>query len=148
MARVLASEAVAEALLLSLGLVVRELRQTRDETLTMPETSALGRLDKGGPTTVTELAKLERITAQSLGATLTALEERGLVQRTPDPDDGRRALIAITRAGGEKLRNRRSARSRQIARMLSEHFTGREREQLLSAAPLLERLAQHFKETP
>ena len=144
MARVLASEAVAEALLVSLGLVVRELRQTRDETLTMPETSALGRLDRGGPATVTELAKLERITAQSLGATLTALEERGLVQRTPDPDDGRRALVAITKAGRETLRNRRSARSRQIARILGEHFTGREREQLLAAAPLLERLAQHF----
>jgi DNA-binding MarR family transcriptional regulator len=144
MARMLGTDAVAEALLVSLGLVVRELRQTRDETLTMPETSALGRLDRGGPATVTELAKLERITAQSLGATLTALEERGLVQRTPDPDDGRRALVSITKPGREKLRNRRSARSRQIARILSEHFTSREREQLFAATPLLERLAQHF----
>jgi DNA-binding MarR family transcriptional regulator len=144
MARMLGPDAVAEALLVSLGLVVRELRQTRDETLTMPETSALGRIDRGGPATVTELAKLERITAQSLGATLTALEERGLVQRTPDPDDGRRALVSITKPGRETLRNRRSARSRQIARILSEHFTGREREQLFAVAPLLERLAQHF----
>ncbi len=107
MARMLGTDAVAEALLVSLGLVVRELRQTRDETLTMPETSALGRLDRGGPATVTELAKLERITAQSLAATLTALGVRGLVQRTPDPDDGRRAVVSITKPGREKLRNRR-----------------------------------------
>jgi DNA-binding MarR family transcriptional regulator len=132
---------VATTLLVSLSLLVRELRQTRDAALTMPETSALGRLERGGRATVTELAKRERISAQSLGATLAALEGRGLVRRTADPADGRRAFVDITKGGRAMLRNRRTARSRQLAAILAREFSRRELEHLLAAAPLLERLA-------
>ena len=37
------------------------------------------------PATPGELAKLEQISPQSMGATLASLEARGLVQRRPDP---------------------------------------------------------------
>jgi len=133
---------VAAALRVSIGLFVRRLRQVPDGgDLTIPETSALARLDRGGPATSAALAKLEQISPQSMGATLAGLEARGLIARTPDPGDGRRILLAPTSKGLDALRSRRDARTETIAAALREHFTAAERRQLAAAAPLLERLA-------
>ena len=133
---------VAAAVRLSVGLLLRRLRQvpTGDE-LTLPETAALSRLDRAGPATSAELARSEQISPQSMGATLGALEARGIVARSPDPDDGRRMILSITEAGLELLRNRRDEKTQRLARALSTGFTARELEQLAAAAPLLERLA-------
>lgn len=134
---------VAGALRVSIGLLLRRLRQTRGESeLSLPETAALARLDRGGPATPGALAKLEQISPQSMGATIGALEVRGLVERRPDPGDGRRVVISLTEAGRQVLGDRRNARTEQLARALSAGFTRAEREQLMAAAPLLERLAQ------
>jgi DNA-binding MarR family transcriptional regulator len=127
----------------SIGLLLRRLRQVQAEgELTLPESSALARLDRGGPATPTALAKLEQISPQSMGATLGALEARGLVERRPDPEDGRQVVISATEAGLQALRNRRTARTEHLAQALSTGFTRSELEQLMAVAPLLERLAQ------
>jgi DNA-binding MarR family transcriptional regulator len=134
---------IAAALRVSIGLLVRKLRQVPVEGgLTLPETSALARLDRGGPTTPGELAKQEQISPQSMGATLAALEARGLIERRPDPGDGRRAVMSITDAGLELLGSRRNAKVQQLSRALAAQFTPAELEQLAAAAPLLERLGQ------
>ena len=134
---------VAAALRVSIGLLLRRLRQVQVEgELTLPESSALVRLDRGGPTTPGELAKLEQISPQSMGATLAALEARGLVERRPDPQDGRRAVLSVTETGRAVLLDKRNARARQLAQALSAGFTPAELRQLMAAAPLLERLAQ------
>jgi len=136
-------DAVAGALRVSIGLLVRRLRQVQAEgELTMPEISALARLDRGGPTTPGELAKLEQISPQSMGATLAALEARGLVERRSDPQDGRRAVMSLTEAGLQALWNRRNAGTEHLAKALSTGFTGSELRQLKSVAPLIERLAE------
>ena len=77
-----------------------------------------------------------------MGATLGALEGRGLVARTPDPQDGRRALVSITDEGLALLRNRRGVRNDQMAQALSTGFTPKELRRLRNAAPLIERLAE------
>ena len=134
---------VAAALRVSIGLLLRRLRQVRVEgELTLPESSALVRLDRAGPATPGTLAKLEQISPQSMGATMAALEARGLVERHPDPEDGRRAVLSVTEAGHAVLRGKRNARTEQLAQALSAGFTPAELRQLMSAAPLLERLAQ------
>ncbi len=134
---------VARALRVSIGLLRRRLRQAQAEgELTLPETSALARLDRGGPTTATALAKLEQISPQSMGATLGALKARGLVERCPDPEDGRRAVLSATEAGLQALWHRRNAMTEQLAQALATGFTRAELEQLMAVAPLLERLAQ------
>jgi len=134
---------VAGALRVSIGLLVRRLRQVQAEgELTLPETSALARLDRGGPSTSSALAKLEQISPQSMGATLGALEARGLVERRPDPQDGRQVVISPTEAGLQALRNRRNARTEALAQALSTGFTRSELKELMAVAPLLERLAQ------
>jgi DNA-binding MarR family transcriptional regulator len=134
---------VAGALRVSIGLLHRRLRQTRtDGELTLPESSALTRLDRGGPATASELAKLEQISPQSIGATLGALEAKGLIGRRPDPGDGRRAVLSVTEAGLRLLRDKRNARTEQIAKALAAGFTPAEIQSLAVAAPLLERLAE------
>jgi DNA-binding MarR family transcriptional regulator len=136
---------VASALQVSIGLVLRRLRQARPEgELTTPESAALARLDRGGPTTSSALAKLEQISPQSMGATLGALEARGLVERRPDPGDGRRIVLSATHAGLKALRRRRNARTEQLAQALASGFTRQELDELMAAAPLLERLAQNI----
>jgi DNA-binding MarR family transcriptional regulator len=64
------------------------------------------------------------------------------VARHPDPEDGRRAVLTVTEAGQQVLRDKRSARVAQLAQALSSGFTPAELSQLMTAAPLLERLAQ------
>jgi len=92
--------------------------------------------------TVTALARAEQISVQSMGATLSALEARGLVTRQSDPADGRRAVMSVTEAGLSALSDKRSARIAQLARALAAGFTPEEMGQLLAAAPLIERLAE------
>ena len=134
---------IAAELRVSIGLLVRRLRQVPVKGgLTLSETSALARLDRGGPTTPGELAKQEQISPQSMGATLAALQARGLIERRPDPGDGRRAVMSVTDAGLDLLRSRRNAKVRQLARALAAEFTPAELERLAAAAPLLERLGQ------
>ena len=134
---------IAAALRVSVGMLLRRLRQVRpDDELSLPESSALARLDRIGPVTPGALAKVEQISPQSMGATLAALEARGLIERHPDPADGRRVVLSVTEAGLELLRNKRGARTEQLAQALSAGFTPAELRQLAAAAPLLERLAQ------
>jgi DNA-binding MarR family transcriptional regulator len=134
---------IAAALRVSIGLLLRRLRQVRpDDDLTLPESSALARLDRAGPATPGALAKVEQISPQSMGATLAALEARGLIERHQDPADGRRVVLSVTEAGLELLRNKRGARTEQLAQALSAGFTAAELRQLAAVAPLLERLAQ------
>jgi DNA-binding MarR family transcriptional regulator len=134
---------VAGALRASIGLLLRRLRQVQaDGELTLPESAALTRLDRGGPSTASALARLEQISPQSMGATLGALEARGLVERRPDPQDGRRVVLSVTDSGRQALQDKRNARTERLAKALSAGFTPSELRQLEAAAPLLERLAQ------
>jgi DNA-binding MarR family transcriptional regulator len=134
---------VAAALHVSMGLLLRRLRQVREAGgLSVPETSALARLDRNGPAASSELARVEQISPQSMGATLSALEARGLVARDPDARDGRRVVLSVTEAGRQLLRDKRDARTELLAKALADGFTREELDQLMTAAPLLERLAQ------
>jgi DNA-binding MarR family transcriptional regulator len=137
------ADEVAAALHVSIGLLRWRLRQVNvPGELSLPERSALARLDRGGPATPSALARLEQITPQGMGATLAGLEARGLVERRTDPADGRRAVMSLSEAGRQALQDRRNARTEQIAHALAAGFTPDELADLLAAAPLIERLAQ------
>jgi DNA-binding MarR family transcriptional regulator len=137
------AEEVAAALYLSVGLFKRRLRQVPAEgEPSLPGSSVLRRLERGGPATVTALARAEQISVQSMGATLHTLEARGLIERHPDPADGRRSVMSVTEAGLTALRDKRNARIAQLARALAAGFTPAELGQLMAVVPLIERLAE------
>src|SRR6201996_9087297 len=99
------TEALAGELRIGVGMLLRRRRQApTGDDLTLPEGSALARLDRYGPSTASELAKREQISPQSMGATTAALEARGLIERTADPGDGRRQILSPTEAGHAALR--------------------------------------------
>jgi DNA-binding MarR family transcriptional regulator len=135
---------VAAAVQLGIGFFTRQLRQAPVEEggLTFSELLALSRLDRVRSATTSALARAEQITPQAMGATVAALEERGLVERRPDDRDGRRVLVSMTEAGGHALEERRDARTEQMARVLANRFTRAELKALMTAAPLLERLGE------
>ena len=136
---------VAVALQHSLGVLVRRLRQAQPTgALTFSESSALKHLDRDGPATSADLARKEQISPQSMGATLAALETRGLVARSADPADGRRVVVSLTATGAASLHDKRAARAEQLARALADGFTREELDALRAAGPLLERLAQRI----
>jgi DNA-binding MarR family transcriptional regulator len=119
----------------------RRLKETYDTgDLTPSQTSLLSRLDKDGAATASALAAAERVRPQSVAATLSVLEERGLIERRPDPDDGRRQLVSVTVAGREFLSDRRRVGEEWLARALDERFTESERHAVIEAMVLLERL--------
>lgn len=142
-----AIEQTAVALRLSISLLVRRLRQRAPAALgdlSLPQRGALARLDHHGPMTSAQLARLEQISPQSMGATLAGLEAAGLVSRRSDVTDKRRVVMTATAAGRRMLRERRDARTRQLAAALSSEFTPDELATLAKAAPLLERLGQRL----
>ncbi len=140
----LSPEQVAAQVRGTLAVLYRRIKQTKQiGDLTMPESSALSRLQHGGPATAATLAKLEQISPQSIGVTVASLEARGLIERRADPADGRRVILSLTSAGDATVQARRSARDQQFTRALGA-LTAEERAQLLEVMPVLERLAEEL----
>ncbi|MDX2592620.1 MULTISPECIES: MarR family winged helix-turn-helix transcriptional regulator [Streptomyces] len=136
--------ALAAGLRLALGRIVRRLRQAHAVgDLTLSGVSVLARLAAAGPDSPGSLAELERVRPQAMATTLAGLEQRGLVSRTPDAADGRRAIVSLTEAGRSVLEERRSESVDRLARALDE-FTPQERAALRAAMPLLDRLADRL----
>jgi DNA-binding MarR family transcriptional regulator len=138
--------AVAATLLASVSVLLRRIRQIpAGGGLTLPERTALSHLDRSGPTNSAALAREVQITAQAMGATLGVLRDRGLIERHPDPADGRRVVLSVTEAGAQALKDKRNERTELLTQALtSSAFTPAELGQLAAAAPLLERLAQNI----
>src|SRR3954452_19303473 len=93
----------------TLGRLIRRLRAEAGEP-PVGELSVLGRLDREGPASTSDLAAAERMRPQSMAQTVRDLESAGLVSRRPDPGDGRRVLVELTPAGRERLRVNRAQR--------------------------------------
>ena len=126
-----------------LGRLRRRLKEVdHADGITSSQLSVLSRLDREGPAAPGMLATAERVRPQSMGATLAALEEHGLIERHPDPADGRRQVVSISDAGGEAIRGTRRVREEWLARALQDRYTEAERGTIVEALALLERLDQ------
>ena len=110
--------------------------------LTPSQLSVLSRLGQDGPASASDLAAAERIRPQSVAATLAVLEERGFVVRRPDPADGRRQLISLSRNGKAIFDDRRRRSEEWLARAMEERLTEAERRTVIEAAALLDRLIE------
>lgn len=113
-----------------------------DDDLTPSQTAVLTRLWKEGSSSTSALAGAERVRPQSMAATVAALDQRGLIQRAPDPEDGRRQVISLTTAGRHRAQNHRQLRGEWLARAMQDRYSERERRVILQALSLLDRLAE------
>ncbi len=123
----------------TLGQLVRRLRA--EHGFPLSQSSVLGRLDRSGPRSISELAVVERVRPQSMAQTVRDLETAGLVLRRPDPDDGRRAFVELTETGRETLAADRRHREGWLAQALEQDLSAQERAILHAAVGLLRRLA-------
>lgn len=87
-----------------------------------------------------EVRAAEGVRPQSMGGTLAQLEQMGMIVSTPDQTDGRRQLIELTAAGRERLEGVRQARAEWLAVSFHADFTEHERQVIIAAMALLERL--------
>jgi DNA-binding MarR family transcriptional regulator len=123
--------------------VVRTSRRLRQEAagetggLTPTSTATLSSIDRHGPLTPSELAEIERVKRPTMTRTLAHLEREGLIERTPDPADGRSFLVAVNAAGHERMVRLRRRKSAYLARRLRE-LSPEEVEILARAADLLD----------
>jgi DNA-binding MarR family transcriptional regulator len=135
--------ALAGELRVTIGRLSRRLREeTRPGNLTASQLSAVGRLDRDGPATVTTLARAEGVRPQSMGATISVLEAEGLVSGTPDPADGRQTIYALTAECKRVLKVSRAAREDWLFRAIQAKLTSREQEKLDMVVELLRRISE------
>jgi DNA-binding MarR family transcriptional regulator len=66
--------------------------------------AVLASLQEHGPGSQATLSRRTGIYRSDMVGVLNELAERGLIERMPDPDDRRRNVITITRAGTKQLR--------------------------------------------
>jgi DNA-binding MarR family transcriptional regulator len=125
-----------------IGKLKRRLRKEANfGELTEPQQSVLLHLERDGPTTVTALAHLNGVRPQSMGATVSVLEIAGLINRAPDPTDGRQSVLSLTDACRDAIRAGRAAREDWLYRSIESNLTAVEQKKLAEAIAILQRLA-------
>jgi DNA-binding MarR family transcriptional regulator len=123
----------------TLGRVVRRLRAEPGPSV--GRLAVLGRLDRDGPSSISDLAGQERMRPQSMAQIVHGLEAGGLVSRRPDPADRRRAFIELTAAGLDLLQTTRAGRETWLTEVLERDLDPGERDLLRDALVLLGRIA-------
>ncbi|RKR93070.1 DNA-binding MarR family transcriptional regulator [Micromonospora pisi] len=101
--------------------VARQLRHLSRETLqpweiTPSQSRAIDVLTRHGVMRLSELAERLRIVPRSTTEVVDSLQERGLVERRPDPGDRRATLVALTEEGAKVAVAIRSARDAEAER--------------------------------
>jgi DNA-binding MarR family transcriptional regulator len=126
----------------AIGLLVRRVRAAAaSHELSLTESAVMKRLATDGPATTADLARAEGMRPQSMGATIAALEEMGMVARKPHPTDGRQVNIELTAKGAAVRKSVRDAKRTWLAQAIAE-LDERDRETLFAAGEIIKRLVE------
>lgn len=109
------------------------------EKLSFTTLSVLHTLAYRGPLRLTELTATEQVSQPAITQLVARLERDGLVERRPDPRDGRAVLVRTTEAGMQIVRTRRNDRVARLSQLL-ERLTPDERHAVAAALPALTRM--------
>ena len=127
----------------AVGLLVRRVRAvSAAHELSWSESAVMGRLLREGPATTADLARAEAVRPQSMGATIGALEERGLVERKPHRTDGRQVNIVLTAKGTAVCKSSKDAKLIWLALAIAR-LDGNDRETLFAAGEIIQRLVEN-----
>ena len=104
--------------------------------LTPTQWAALAKLAETGPCSQNQLGSLTAMDVATIKGVIDRLTARGLTETSPDPEDGRRILISLTRAG-QQMAEKAAPNALTITKETLAPLDARERETLLG---LLNRL--------
>jgi DNA-binding MarR family transcriptional regulator len=129
-------------LIQAIGLLLRRVRAAAaSHELSLTEAAVMKRLATDGPATTANLARAESMKPQSMGTTIAALEEMGMVERKPHPTDGRQMNIELTAKGAAVRNSVKEAKKTWLAQAIAQ-LDERERETLFKAGEIIQRLAE------
>lgn len=134
-----AVSALAGELRLACMRISRRIRFESTHEAPPHQLSVLTRL-KDAPRTPGELAEAERVSPPSMTRTVAALVERGLVERTPDPDDGRQVILSLTPEARRLLKEIRRRRDQWMT-LRVQSLSPQEQAILRQASLILTRVA-------
>ena len=121
-----------------IGFILRQVWQrhaaifTRDIgiNLTPTQWAALAKLNEAGPCSQNQLGRLTAMDVATIKGVIDRLTARGLTETSPDPEDGRRLLVSLTRAGRE-MAEKAAANALAISRETLAPLDSKEREMLI-----------------
>jgi DNA-binding MarR family transcriptional regulator len=126
----------------AIGLLMRRLRTaSASHDLSWTEAAIMARLARNGPATTADLARAEAMKPQSMGTTIAALEELGIVERRPHPTDGRQVNIVLTAKGAALRKSAKDTKSIWLTHAIAQ-LDEQERETLFAAGEIIKRLAE------
>jgi DNA-binding MarR family transcriptional regulator len=107
-----------------------------DTSLSLTAAATLSSLDRNGPARLTELAVEQGVTQPAMTQLVTRLQDAGLAERQPDPEDGRVVRVHVTAAGRAELARRRSIRTERLGALFDRLPTDQQAA-LVAALPAL-----------
>ncbi len=138
-----AAYALAEQLRGSVGRLNRRLREQGNfGDITLAQSKALVQLERSGPMTVTALAEAEGMRPQSMSGLVTALKAVGMIDGTPDPNDGRQTVLSLSDKCRRTIAEARAAKQDWLFRALQSKLSPAEQQKLAALLPLLDRLLE------
>jgi DNA-binding MarR family transcriptional regulator len=121
-----ADDETMRALEHEMGVLVRRIRRVIAERARMvhPDLSPVAysmlmALNDSGPRRASDLVDLFSIDKGAVSRQVSALLDLGLIERSPDPEDRRAAILAITYEGTQRLETIREMRLREVSERLS-----------------------------
>lgn len=106
---------LAARLRLAITRTARRLRQEAGTDLSPSQLAALATIERHGPLAPSELAERERIRRPTATRVLSRLVQTKLVERIPDPADGRSAIVSVSSEGRALLRRLRRRKTAYLA---------------------------------
>jgi DNA-binding MarR family transcriptional regulator len=99
--------------------------------LTSPQWAALSKLAETGPCSQNQLGRLTAMDVATIKGVIDRLTARGLTETSPDPEDGRRLVVSLTRAG-QQLVEKAAPNALAISRETVAPLDAKEREMLVA----------------
>ena len=117
------------------------IRLPASDRLSFSALSVLHTLSRLGPCRLSDLVRTEQIKQPALTSAVAKLERDGLIERRPDPRDGRASMLSLTE-DGRSIVSRRHADRVERLRGLIEQLSTADRTRLLSIAGVLDQIVQ------
>jgi MarR family transcriptional regulator, lower aerobic nicotinate degradation pathway regulator len=99
--------------------------------LTSAQWAALSKLAETGPCSQNQLGRLTAMDVATIKGVIDRLTARGLTETSPDPEDGRRLVVSLTRAG-QQLVEKAAPNALAISKETLAPLDAKERETLFA----------------